>query len=138
MLVTEKPVNIKRVRHYFTLTPDCISKLEMAAFSYRLSTGCRKTRPSHIVERLVETDAIALGAAAIKSHASQLEQKAVEKWEGVTIHGQHKTRYGVMLKPELYRKLLTLASKTGTSVSELIEWTVRDENGMKTMNERMG
>ena len=109
----------------------------MAAFSHRISRRSRKIRPSHVVEWLIETDAITEGKNAIAQNAEVLEQKANDKWEGVTIHGQHKDRYGLSLKPELYRKLRAVASSVKTSASEVIEWTVR-EDGIKKMNKRLG
>lgn len=132
--LSKKPSS--KVRRYFTLTPDVINKLELAAITHRISTGSRKTRPSHIVEWLIQTNAIAVGVDAIKSRAEELEKKAVDKWEGITIHGQHKTKYGVMLRTELYRKLRDEALKVNSSASELIEWTVR-EDGLDEMNRRL-
>lgn len=137
MLVTEKPKAIRRVRHYFTLTPDCISKLEIAALGHRMSTGTRKMRPSHIVEMLIETDAIAVGTNAIASHTEEIERASVDKWEGVTLHGQHKIRYGLSLKSELYRILRDRAALVKTSASEVIEWTIR-EDGITKMNQKLG
>jgi hypothetical protein len=137
MLLKEKPVTVKRVRHYFTLTPKVIEDLELAAFSMRLATK-RPIRPSHVIEMLITTRAIEKGAAYFREKEEELKKNALRRWVGGTLHGQNKQQYGIMLKPEVYRLILKYRQNLPfeISVSELLELTIRND-GIKKMNEEL-
>lgn len=124
-----------RVTYYLTLTPKTIADLELAAFAQKRATSTT-TRIGQIVEQLVKTDAIVLGVKAIESNRDKLHSFALDKWQGATIHGERKRSFGITITPAIHRKLRITASNISTSLSELVEWTIR-EGGLTVMNQSM-
>lgn len=122
-----------RTTYYVTLTPKTIADLEMAAFAQKRATSTT-TRIGQIIEQLVKTEAINLGGEAIESKRDELEKIALTKWHGATIHGERKRSFGITILPATHRALRKTAATYSTSISELIEWTVR-EDGIKAMNQ---
>lgn len=125
----------RRLTYYLTLTPKTIADLELAAFAQKRATSTT-TRIGQIVEQLVKTNAIFLGIKAIENRRDELQSFALNKWQGATIHGERKRSFGITITPTIHRKLRTTASDISTSISELVEWTVK-EGGLTAMNQSM-